>query len=371
MSSFYCPITLEIMNDPVILVSTSQTFERKAIEEWFLNNNTDPLSNRVLSPAEQVIIPNIALRHSINEFSLNSSQIMPPKSKARKLKGKKMIIDGSPLNNYLKFVSIISIIFFPFIGLIFNYSSGSMANFCAFINRTNTFILENKDEVLPLIDNPAQVNTKDNVVYEGQISNKILNGHGTLLFKDGSRFVGDFKNGKRHGIVVYIAIDGTTMTANWENDIMIGECSIQYKNGNTYRGGVKDFKRNGYGTMNFYDGSTFIGQFYNDTAQGYGELDFKVYIYKGDFKDGSMSGFGKFTWKNGKFLSYEGLVEDGVPHGYGKLVFQEGHTYTGPIRYGKPHGKGKVTFGDNQRKIPAVDVEFDNGNLNNVIPNTN
>lgn len=33
-SAFVCAITKEVMEDPVILVETGQTYERQAIEQW-------------------------------------------------------------------------------------------------------------------------------------------------------------------------------------------------------------------------------------------------------------------------------------------------------------------------------------------------
>jgi U-box domain len=37
--SFICPITQEIMLDPVIVTSSGKTYERNAIEQWLKNNN--------------------------------------------------------------------------------------------------------------------------------------------------------------------------------------------------------------------------------------------------------------------------------------------------------------------------------------------
>ncbi len=39
-----CPITCQIMNDPVLLVASGNTYESEAILEWLENNDTDPLT---------------------------------------------------------------------------------------------------------------------------------------------------------------------------------------------------------------------------------------------------------------------------------------------------------------------------------------
>ena len=40
-----CPITLKLLEDPVILVDSAQTYEREAIQEWLdRGNRKDPVS---------------------------------------------------------------------------------------------------------------------------------------------------------------------------------------------------------------------------------------------------------------------------------------------------------------------------------------
>ena len=45
---FVCPITGELMNDPVVTPSMHR-FERKAIEDWVRRNGTCPISREPLS----------------------------------------------------------------------------------------------------------------------------------------------------------------------------------------------------------------------------------------------------------------------------------------------------------------------------------
>ena len=47
-SQFKCPITMEIMSDPVS-GNEGEVFERSAIVEWLLNNNTSPITRNPLS----------------------------------------------------------------------------------------------------------------------------------------------------------------------------------------------------------------------------------------------------------------------------------------------------------------------------------
>jgi actin-related protein len=64
-SSFVCPITLQLMRDPVLL-SDGLSYERIVIEAWLANNGTSPLTNAPL--ANKTVIPNVALRQSIEEW---------------------------------------------------------------------------------------------------------------------------------------------------------------------------------------------------------------------------------------------------------------------------------------------------------------
>ena len=57
---FVCPITQDVMEDPVVVAQTGNTYERRAIEEWFATSNTDPLTNAELEDA--ILIPNNVLR---------------------------------------------------------------------------------------------------------------------------------------------------------------------------------------------------------------------------------------------------------------------------------------------------------------------
>ena len=64
--SFECPISFEVMRDPVSTVD-GHTFERTEIEAWFAGgHNTNPNTNVVLPSLD--LIPNLALRNAIEEW---------------------------------------------------------------------------------------------------------------------------------------------------------------------------------------------------------------------------------------------------------------------------------------------------------------
>ncbi|CBI22782.3 unnamed protein product, partial [Vitis vinifera] len=75
---FLCPISLEIMKDPVT-VSTGITYDRESIEKWLFSgkNNTCPATKQVLS-ADSDLTPNHTLRRLIQAWcTLNASNGSP------------------------------------------------------------------------------------------------------------------------------------------------------------------------------------------------------------------------------------------------------------------------------------------------------
>lgn len=62
LEHFICPISLEIMQDPVI-TADGYTFERARIEAWFKEHNTNPLTNVALD--SKALIPNKLLKAAI------------------------------------------------------------------------------------------------------------------------------------------------------------------------------------------------------------------------------------------------------------------------------------------------------------------
>jgi len=74
--SFICPISQELMRNPVIVTESGQTYEKSSIETWLKNKNTDPLTNIQLKSKN--IIPNYALKGAIDEW--RTSKTNTPKT---------------------------------------------------------------------------------------------------------------------------------------------------------------------------------------------------------------------------------------------------------------------------------------------------
>src|SRR5689334_18332378 len=62
---FFCPITQEIMRDPVI-AEDGHTYEKVVIEKWLEKSPTSPMTRQHISPAK--LIPNFALKQLIDQW---------------------------------------------------------------------------------------------------------------------------------------------------------------------------------------------------------------------------------------------------------------------------------------------------------------
>mmetsp|Transcript_2953 Transcript_2953/g.9956 ORF Transcript_2953/g.9956 Transcript_2953/m.9956 type:complete len:81 (-) Transcript_2953:1645-1887(-) len=64
-NSFRCPISMEIMSDPVF-AADGHTYERVEIERWLQTRDTSPLTNEKLP--HKMLTPNHNLRSQILEY---------------------------------------------------------------------------------------------------------------------------------------------------------------------------------------------------------------------------------------------------------------------------------------------------------------
>ena len=172
-----------------------------------------------------------------------------------------------------------------------------------------------------------------------------LNCFGTYIWDSGGKYVGEFRNDKRHGQGTYTWADGTKY---------VGE----YRNG----------KRHGQGTLTAANGDQYTGEYRNGKFHGQGT---KIYA-DGRVKEG--------IWKDGKFQYAQKTTPPvtarrtpdpvrrrnsdpdrvvSASSGSGFAVSRDGHVITNHhvingCRSVKIHHKG--------RTIPATVVTFDPGN---------
>lgn len=205
--------------------------------------------------------------------------------------------------------------------------------------------------------------TSKGMKYEGSFQNGLFHGPGTIILNaevdvnvDGKvekieQFVGEFKHGKKHGYgTLHRYLDGEKWEGYFMDDVLNGKgsfwrastgehrkgtwhngilhCedgSIIFENGDTYNGPVFLGKMHGDVGHYTYAGNQgyYTGQHQRNTKEGIGTRHFcDGSTFRGDFKNGQMSGHGSFTYENGLDSRdrYIGDWKDGLIKGMGNCI---------------------------------------------------
>ena len=217
---------------------------------------------------------------------------------------------------------------------------------------------------------------------------------GEITFSDGTKYVGEFKNGQRWGKGTFISSDGKKkFTGDFIGDKFFhGILEFEIRK---FEGYFQDEKLSGGGTFsvgedflqigNFKEGqldglgvsyifpnqkneSVQIGEFKNGLLEGKGTYKLGtdpkyLTFYVGDFKRGQFDGTGKKldmgissyvgNFKKGLYdgegvedgdagYQYIGTFKGGLYEGNGVLTFAD-YKYVGEFKNGKPHGQGTLT----------------------------
>merc|ERR1712166_326138 len=113
----------------------------------------------------------------------------------------------------------------------------------------------------------------------------------------GSTYVGDWKDGKKHGQGAFTYADGETYVGGWKEDKKHGQGTCNWANGMTYVGERIYGKMHGHGTYTYVSGDTYVGDFEEDKKHGQGTYTYAGgETYVGDWKDDKMHGQGTHTY---------------------------------------------------------------------------
>lgn len=142
---------------------------------------------------------------------------------------------------------------------------------------------------------------------------------GPFKFTDGSTYLGEIFNKKKHGY---------------------GE--IVFPDGSVYHGYFKDDKYEGMGRLIQSDGEVYQGEWQDDKAQGYGEFYNLDGSYQGMWDQDKQNGRGTETWQDGS--KYSGDFKNSKKHGQGTFEWSNGCKYEGGFLNGEIEGKGNNIF---------------------------
>ncbi len=209
----------------------------------------------------------------------------------------------------------------------------------------------------------------NNPQYKGEVMREYIifgdsfpEGHGSLIFPDESKYVGEWKDGRPNGQGTYTfgkgEKEGQKYVGEWKDGIRNGQGTFTWKDGTKYEGEWKDGRPNGQGTRTFTNGDKYVGEWKNSKENGNGKRnspDGRNYV--GEWKDGKEHGQGTFTFPDGR--KYVGEFKDGILHGQGKFIFPDGRKYVGEFK------DGKEWNGTGYNKNGEIVVRFVNGKMIN------
>ncbi|WP_108961409.1 MORN repeat-containing protein [Leptospira ellinghausenii] len=161
-----------------------------------------------------------------------------------------------------------------------------------------------------------------------------LNGKGSMLFPEGSSYVGSFVDGEFQGKGTLNLCDGAVIEGTFQNGFAVGEANFFLADGSRYKGPVvnskpqgygmwvsadrsllyegdfSDGKKNGYGILESSDGGTWQGEFKNDQLDGEARFKNKEFSLNGEWKAGKQIGEHKYLDMNGP--GYVRFSDDGT-----------------------------------------------------------
>ena len=195
-----------------------------------------------------------------------------------------------------------------FIGPIFNYFK-NLEPIKKNVNKPidDDFTEDTTDLIIePSFENEIKFieNTVENIdeQNEGKFINGKLEGNGKYIWENGQYYIGQWKNGKKHGKGIIYYKDGTIMyEGDFINDKKEGNGKFIWKNGKYYIGEWKNNKKNGKGKDYFSNGNIlYEGDYINGKLDGNGKLILNIGdYYIGQFKNGKRNGKGIIYYKNG------------------------------------------------------------------------
>ena len=176
----------------------------------------------------------------------------------------------------------------------------------------------------------------------------IRNGFGIKVWRDSSKYMGDWVAGKMTGYGEMRWADGRRYAGEWLDNRCNGKGVLTYKDGRQYIGEYKSDKMHGKGVYEWSEGARYVGNYREHRKHGRGIMTWKTGgRYDGEYVDDKMTGQGMMTWADGR--RYEGSWLEGRCTGYGTTTFKSGSRYVGNYVADKMQGRGCYSFADGRR----------------------
>lgn len=99
---FICPITRNIINDPVVC-QDGYSYERDAIVDWLQTNDTSPVTRETV--AHKQLYPNNALKRIIQRYKKDNPHLFPVETEIDKCLEEQIVKKPQPKNDTLSSLS--------------------------------------------------------------------------------------------------------------------------------------------------------------------------------------------------------------------------------------------------------------------------
>ena len=202
-----------------------------------------------------------------------------------------------------------------------------------------------------LMNNIISHSTVKKVVIEETTSElwyETYNGQGTIKFKNNMKYTGNL----HYGLINNADIDNP--------------CTIIFPNGTKYIGTMINNEITGQGKYLFKNGSTYTGDVLNGLRHGKGTFETEEgIIYEGEWKDGLKHGQGKLIQGN---MEIEGQWIEGIIQGKCRIKWKSGNVYDGQISENKMEGNGYMIWNNkNEKYVGKWQDNLQNGALINFL----
>ena len=173
-----------------------------------------------------------------------------------------------------------------------------------------------------LILYPNQTKEYFNGIYDGIILNNKREIKGTMIYNNGAKYVGEWRNDKKNGKGIFITSNyfncknkiGMKFEGEFKDDKIEGIGIGKYSNGDLYEGEWKNYKPYGRGKVLYIGGASYEGEWMNGKFEGLGVFYLKNgEKFEGRFSDSKYNGYGKYYYNNGDYL--EGIFQNDRPTG--------------------------------------------------------
>merc|ERR1711998_559320 len=220
-----CPITLHRFVDPVVACD-GNVYERNATQTWFDNNHrVSPMTNELLNDTSLIPCRNMkTIARAFDDVTGNNNNVQSMDAQLQVVRGEyqqrfeesvrireNLGMENADLRQQLATA---------------NDSIGVKDQEIANLRQQ----LANANDTIESL----RIQTKtyaNGHVYVGQMKDGKKHGKGTYTWADGAVYVGDWKDGKRHGKGTHTYADGNVYDGEWKHDTKHGKGTFTYNSG--------------------------------------------------------------------------------------------------------------------------------------------